>query len=133
MFVLAVGCKSPGNVAVTLDVPDTCAAANHVQVYFIKGGRCDDCACGDCLQNCTQDNCTLACTDGLCPIERLDSGLAFTPPSAGNYAVVYQLLDVGNDGRIEEVASACADNVQLDKDGTSDADITAPGTCCPAN
>ncbi len=125
-------CKSPGDISLDLDFPDTCEAATHVQVYFIRGGLCSDCECGECLASCDSDNCSVGCRDGYCSVDQLDTGLAATPPGAGNYAVVYQLLNIAGDGRVEEVALTCADGVQLDKDGTASGEARFSGTCCPA-
>ena len=125
-----VACKSPGTVSVELEFPPGCAEATHVQVYLIRGGSCADCVCGDCLR-CAEDDCTVGCAGGYCPISALDMGLEVRPPSAGTYAIIYQLLSIDADGAVHEVAATCADGVQLDKDGTTDSSFSFAGSCCP--
>ena len=130
-LVAGAACKSRGAIDISVEFPASCVAATHVRVYMIRGAVCGDCACGDCLRTCTDENCTVGCDGDYCDIAALDTGLTLRADTPGPYAVVYQLVAIDSTGRAEEVAGACADGVQLDKDGTSSSAVSFVGTCCP--
>jgi hypothetical protein len=124
-------CKQRGTVDIQVAVPDECIAPTHVAVYLMRGATCGDCACGDCLIPCTGDDCTIGCDGGYCTIDEFESGgITASPSGPGTYAVAYQFVAVGADDIPTEVAMACIENVDIDSDGTSDAQHEATAACC---
>lgn len=133
LVVLAAtpACKQRGTVDIEVTVPDECVAATHVAVYLMRGATCGPCECGDCLTRCADGDCTIGCDGGYCTIEEFESGgVTATPPAAGTYAVVYQFVAFGDGDIPTEVAAACVENVDIDSDGTSDAQHDATAVCC---
>lgn len=129
--LLALACKSRGTVSVALELPAECATADRVRPYLLRGVACSDCQCGDCLAACRADNCTVGCIDAVCPIDRLDDGVALRPPGAGAYAAVLAVYATSDAGVDHLVATACQD-LEVAADGTTSQRIPAPALCCPA-
>ena len=128
LFAHGAACKTRGTVSVSLDGTELCADdATHVVVYLIPNQNCDSCACGSCIVPCSGDGCILAC-DGYCTMDELREGISVTPPRAGQYAAVYQLVSRDSVPPVE-IAVACS-VVTVDADGTSDITEQAHGMCC---
>lgn len=124
-------CRDRGVIDIEVTLPAECAAPTHVAVYLMRGAVCGDCACGDCLLPCDGERCTLGCGGDFCPFDDfLAGGVEVVPDEPGSYAVVYQFVTIDADGRVEEVAASCVDEVQLDKDGTEDVRLAVEAVCC---
>lgn len=131
LMLLAAGCKERGTQTISLaGLPAECAAATHMSIHLVRDLACPAAPC-EAIARCTDDNCTPVC-DGLCLVDELaGGGLRIVPPSAGLYAVVVQLVAVG-DGGLPIVLCAACGQAQLDADGTSSSEITASGASCAA-
>ena len=127
----STGCKDRGTVIVSVEVPDSCEPATHIASYLIRGAVCDDCRCSQCLTRCSADNCQLGCQGDYCTLPEFQQGIEILPEEAGVYAIVYQLVRIGEDGAATEVAVACADELELAADGTTSYDMEIQAECCP--
>ena len=129
LMACASGCKERGTASLSLDGAELCVdEATHVQVYLVPNQNCDTCSCGECIAPCSGDGCVRACDGDYCTIDELRAGISITPPRAGQYAVVYQLVSQAH-SPTQEIAVACG-VVTLDEDGTSDLQQDVGGTCC---
>lgn len=130
LAIAAPGCRDRGVIDIEVSLPAECAAPTHVAVYLMRGALCDGCRCGDCLERCAGDSCTVGCDGGFCSFEEfLDGGVDVTPDEPGSYAVVYQFVQISGDV-VTELSAACVDDVQLDKDGAESKTVEAAAVCC---
>jgi len=130
LALLTLSCRSAGTVDIEVSLPMECSAPSHVAVYLIRGALCGDCECGDCLEFCEGEACTVGCQGDYCSLAEFEAGVELSPDQAGNYAVIYQFVDIDAEGVVTEQAAACIDNLQLDKDGTSNEAHQASALCC---
>jgi hypothetical protein len=131
--LLLVGCKERGTIHIDLSQP--CPNGNVTAVRFqaVKNGTCDACTCSTCScvssadQQCLID---VPCDGAGCPIEEARAnGIDFDPPSAGRYALTYELVDASQGPAALPVAVFCT-VVEVDADGTASTRSMPAPACC---
>jgi hypothetical protein len=122
-------CKQRGTVSIDLTLNTMCQGS-QLAVYFIPG-ECPIDGCGSAC-SCTalcRNTCQLGCVGGPCNESELKDGIVITPPAAGTYALVIDILSQPEAGPSTVIGETCA-TVHIQSDGTMSENVPLTPVCC---